>query len=224
MAGQSIERREALRLLGIAAVAAGFPGFRQWAFAGTEAATAPGASATPLPYRPLFFRADRYRMVELLAELIIPEDDTPGARQAGVAEFIDFMVANRVPVSGSGRSEPPRDSALGMGSELQRQWLEGLEWLDARCRYDHGREFMACETGQQLALLSALAYKSSYTPETAGGREFFRLVRDYAVAGYYTSRVGLEALGFPGLRTAWDKPPGCPHHDDPEHRKLRPVA
>ena len=31
-----------------------------------------------------------------LAELIIPEEETPGAKQAGVAEFIDFMVANRV--------------------------------------------------------------------------------------------------------------------------------
>ena len=118
MAGQSIERREALRLLGIAAVAATFPGFRQWAFAGTEpapgAAGEPGTAPAQPPYRPLFFTAAQYRVVAQLAELIIPEDDTPGASQAGVAEFIDFMVANRVPVSDNGRSEPPRDSALSL--------------------------------------------------------------------------------------------------------------
>jgi gluconate 2-dehydrogenase gamma chain len=221
MAGQSIERREALRLLGIAAVAATFPGFRQWAFAGTEAA--PDAALPQQPYRPLFFSADHYRLVEHLAELIIPEDDTPGAKQAGVAEFIDFMVANRVPVSDSGRSEPPRDSALSMGSELQQQWLNGLEWLDARSQYDHGRMFMDCDAELQTALLSTLAYKSKFRPATSTGREFFKLLRDYTVAGYYTSRVGLESLGFPGLRSVWDKPPGCPHRDDPEHKKLRPV-
>jgi len=37
----------------------------------------------------------------MLAEMIIPEDETAGAKQAGVAEFIDFMVANRVAVSAS---------------------------------------------------------------------------------------------------------------------------
>ncbi len=225
MAGQTIARREIVRLLGIASVAAAFPGFRQWAFA-DEAAAAPaaGTAAATGAYRPLFFSAEHYRLVEQLAEQILPEDDTAGARRAGVAEFIDFMVANRVPISGAGHSEPPRESAMKMGSELQSQWIEGLQWLNARCQNDHGHEFMACSAEQQHNLLAALAYKDQYTGATEAGREFFRLLRDYTVTGYYTSRVGLEALGWPGLRSHWDKPPGCLHTDDPEHLHLQHVS
>jgi gluconate 2-dehydrogenase gamma chain len=227
LAGQTVARREVIRLLGIASVAATFPGFRSWAFAGEPAEhadhAAHGAAAAIAPagaYQPLFFKPDDYRLVEHLAELIMPADDTPGAKDAGVAEFIDFMVANRVPISGAGHSEPPRDSAMKMGSELQAQWLEGLGWLNARCVYDYAHAFMDCTSAQQLALLSALAYKDKYTHETEEGRDFFRLLRDYTVTGYYTSRIGLEVLGFPGLRSSWPKPPGCPHTDDPEHLHL----
>jgi len=224
MAGQTIARREIVRLLGIASVAATFPGFRQWAFAdeaaGGVAAGGAGAGAVGA-YQPLFFSAEHYRLVDALAELILPEDDTAGARKAGVAEFIDFMVANRVPISGSGHSEPPRDSAMKMGSELQAQWIEGLQWLNARCQNDYGHAFLDCSAQQQNELLSALAYKEKFTKGTEAGREFFHLLRDYTVTGYYTSRVGLEALGWPGLRSHWDKPPGCPHTDDPEHLHLQ---
>ena len=226
MGGQTIARREVVRLLGIASVAATFPGFRQWAFAGNgngdvQDATPSATNGIVLPsYRLLFFTAAQYQVVEHLAEAIIPEDDTPGAKRAGVGEFIDFMVANRVPVSGSGHREAPQDSALSMGSELQRQWLEGLAWLDSHCVYAYGRAFLACTAAQQLELLSALAYKAKFTSATEAGREFFQLMRDYTVAGFYTSRMGLESLGFPGLQSVWSKFPGCPHLDDPEHLRL----
>ena len=222
MGGQTIARREIVRLLGIAAVAATFPGFSRWSFAGTADEPAPaGDGPAARIYRPLFFSPSQYELIEHLAELIIPADDTPGARQAGVGEFIDFMVANRVPISGSAHQDSPTDSAMAFGSELQRQWLEGLAWIDAHCTYEFGHDFLNCGVAQRTALLTALAYKARYTPATEAGREFFQLLRDYTVTGYYTSRVGMESLGFPGLRSSWDRPPGCPHKDDPEHKRLR---
>ena len=222
MGGQTIARREIVRLLGIAAVAATFPGFSRWSFAGAADGAVPaGEPPAAHSYRPLFFSPAQLALIEHLAEMIIPADDTPGARQAGVGEFIDFMVANRVPISGSGHQDSPRDSAVAFGSELQRQWLEGLGWIDAHCTYEFGHDFLSCSAAQQDALLAALAYKSRYTAATEPGREFFQLLRDYTVTGYYTSRIGMESLGVPGLRSAWDRPPGCPHQDDPEHKRLR---
>ena len=221
MGGQTIARREVVRLMGVAAVAATFPGFSRWAFAGAadEQASA-GAGLAPSTYQPLFFSQAQFALIEHLAEAIIPADDTPGAQQAGVGEFIDFMVANRVPISGAGHADSPRDSAVAFGSELQRQWLDGLAWINAQCAYDYGHDYLSSSANEQNALLTALAYKSRYTPATAAGREFFQLLRDYTVAGYYTSQVGMESLGFPGLRSVWDRPPGCPHQDDPEHKRL----
>ncbi len=222
MGGQTMARREAIRLLGIASVAATFPGFSRWTFAGSGTALDASASeAVTAPYRPLFFSGAHFELIDRVSEMIIPADETPGARQAGVAEFIDFMVANRVPISGAGHIDAPGDSATSMGSELQRQWLEGLTWMDAHCQAEFGHAFSGCSEIQQNALLSALAYKAQFNRATAAGREFFQLLRDYTVAGYYTSRIGMESLGFPGLRMSWPKPPGCPHLDDPEHLRLR---
>src|SRR3954468_6063069 len=93
MAGQGIQRREVLRILGTAAAAAHFPGFSKWAFACGHVGNAT-LEMKPAAYPPQFFSASEYGVVERLTEIIIPSDGTPGAKEAGVAEFIDFMVAS----------------------------------------------------------------------------------------------------------------------------------
>jgi gluconate 2-dehydrogenase gamma chain len=224
LGGQGVERREILRYIGIASVAATFPGFKQWAFAcahSHDALIAP--QAAPSDYKPLFFSRQHYKMVEHLAEMIIPEDDTPGAKTAGVAEFIDFMVANRVPGSTSRDIRSTQD-AIEIGNDSQQQFLAGLGWMNARSHSEFGREFMDCTSEQQNALLEELAYKAKFKPATESGRVFFRLMRDYTVVGYYTTKIGLESLGYPGLRSVWPKMPACPHPDDPEHANLREPA
>jgi gluconate 2-dehydrogenase subunit 3-like protein len=171
----------------------------------------------------LFFSPQQYRMVEHLAEMIIPEDDTPGAKRAGVAEFIDFMVANRVPVSTS-RDIRSTENAIEAGTEAQNKFVAGLGWMNARSHSEFERDFMDCTPEQQNALLEELAYKAKFKPRTESGRAFFQLMRDYTVVGYYTTKIGLESLGYPGLRTVWPKMPACPHPDDPEHANLREPA
>src|SRR5260370_38077432 len=96
MAGQSIERREILRILTLAAGAATFPGFSKWSFACGHIVNSI-TQIKPAVYQPLFFTAPEYAMIERLTDLLIPTDDTPGARDAGVSEFIDHM-ASRDPV------------------------------------------------------------------------------------------------------------------------------
>ena len=134
MAGQGIERREILRYIGIASVASTFPGFRQWTFACSltehaEAHAAPQASSQP--YKPLFFSAEQYRLLERLTEIIIPADDSPGAKEAGVAEFIDFMLANRVAITANDGARSVEER-LRQGSAAQVQFVAGLNWLDVR--------------------------------------------------------------------------------------------
>src|SRR5450759_3319485 len=92
MAGQSIERREILRILTLAAGATTFPGFSKWSFACGHISKNL-AQIKPAVYQPLFFSAPEYAMIERLADVIIPTDNTPGAREAGVSEFIDLMVS-----------------------------------------------------------------------------------------------------------------------------------
>jgi gluconate 2-dehydrogenase gamma chain len=220
MGGQGMERREILRFIGIASVASTFPGFSKWAFAcAQEHAAAPASPPASGPYKPLFFSPQQFRMVEHLAEMIIPEDETPGAKKAGVAEFIDFMVANRVPVSGS-RDVRSTQDAIEMGEEAQNRFVAGLDWMNARSHSEFGHTFMDCTPDQQNNLLEELAYKDKFRPLTESGRAFFQFMRDYTVVGYYTTKIGLQSIGYPGLRTVWESMPGCTHPNDPEHTHL----
>src|SRR6267378_6046846 len=93
MAGQDIQRRKILRVMAMAAAAATFPGFSKWAFAGSHPPTG-ALQIKPAAYKLQFFSAEEYALVERLTDLIIPSDETPGAREAGVAEFVDHMIAH----------------------------------------------------------------------------------------------------------------------------------
>lgn len=223
MAGQSVQRREILRYIGIASVAGSFPGFGKWMFACAQShvhePAAAIAQSAATSYKPLFFSPQDFRMIEQLTDMIIPSDDTPGAKEAGVAEFIDFMVANRVPVSPRREIRSTAD-AIASGHEAQNRFLAGLAWINARSRSEFDHDFMDCSVEQQKSLLEELAYKAKFKPLTESGREFFQFLRTYTVVGYYTTKIGLESIGYPGLRIAWPAMPSCPHPDNPEHTHL----
>ena len=202
MANQSPDRRAVLEMLAKAAIASQFGGFSRWVFA-AEHQHQINTAAPPRPanYQPLFFTAPEYQTLEVLTEMIIPADESPGAKDAGVSEFIDFMAAHGE-------------------KEIQEPMRDGLGWLDAKARKTHGQVFAALSPDQQTKILKQIAYEKP-TPEDAEGQTFFRLIRRYTVMGYYTSRIGLEELDYPGLKL-YSHSPACPHTDDPEHRHLPP--
>lgn len=203
MANQSPDRRQVLEMLAKAAAASQFPGFSRWAFAYASKPTSDSpAKEGPAGYRPLFFNDSEYQTIALLTELIIPKDESPGANDAGVSEFIDFMAAH---------GEEP----------LQKRMRPGLSWLDTAAKRAHGQAFAKLPPEQQTALLKPLAYRDAAARPDPEGVAFFHLIRRYTVMGYYTSRVGLEELDFPGLRM-YSQSPECPHTNDPEHRHLPP--
>jgi hypothetical protein len=197
MAGQSIERREVLRILALAAGAARFAGFTRWTFGCGHLRSA--VAIAPSAYQPLFFTASEYALIERLTDIILPSDSTPGACEAGVVEFIDFMVSHE--------------------TSLQYRFRTGIAWLTAHAERLHGKAFLALSPELQVALLEPLAYKAKERPGEEDGREFFRLAREFTVMGFYTSEIGFKELDHPALRF-YTESPECPHKDDPEHRKL----
>jgi hypothetical protein len=200
VAGQGLQRREILRILGAAAIASHFPGFSKWAYAEAHAHAA-GDSPRPSAYSPQFFTASEFAVVTKLAELIIPTDDTPGAREAGVREFVDFMVAH----------DP----------EQQPPLRAGLAWLDRRSRTAHSRPFLELTEIEQTSLLEPLAYRTKYRKGDEAGQEFFRRLRELTVMGFYSSEVGYRELDNPALKY-YGASPACPHVDDRAHAHLPP--
>jgi hypothetical protein len=195
MAGQGIRRREVLRILGTAAAAAHFPGFSKWTFACGHVGNA-ALQIKPAMYHPQFFTLPEFGAIERLAEIIIPSDATPGAKEAGVAEFIDFMVS----------SDP----------EVQYSFRTGLAWLNAHSEDVNGKRFVQLTQEQQTSLLEPLGFKDKTRPGEETGRKFFRMMREYTVTGFYTSEIGYKELDNPALKF-YAESPECPHHDDPEH-------
>lgn len=205
MAGQNFERREMLRILSLAASASQFPGFERWAFACPQHPDSGLVKAPAAPFQPRFFSAPQYRLLEILCDLIIPSDGTPGAKEAGAGEFIDFMVAN----------DP----------EIQYRFRYGLDWIDAHSRYLYSQPFAELPQDRRRTLLEHLAYRDRYRDGEEDGREFFTLLREYTVMGFYTSRIGLQELDYPGLKVFYEQmPQGCPHHGDREHAHLGEAA
>lgn len=195
MAGQGIQRREVLRILGTAAAAAQFPGFSKWGFACGHIGNA-ALQIRPAVYRPQFFTAVEYATVERLAEIIIPSDATPGASEAGVAEFIDFMVAN----------DP----------EAQYGFRTGLTWLNAHAERAGGKRFIELTPERQTSLLEPLGFKEKARTGEEYGARFFGVMRQYTVTGFYTSQIGFKELDNPALKF-YAESPECPHKGDPEH-------
>src|SRR5215467_5710440 len=152
MAGQDLQRREVLRIMATAAAVSKFPGFAKWSFICAHDHASP-AQIRPESYQPLFFSPSEYAVVERLAELIIPSDITPGAKEAGVAEFVDFMVAH--------------------DTEQQYPMRLGIGWLNAHCERLFGKDFRALAEAQQISVLEPLAYKAKNREGEGDGRKFF---------------------------------------------------
>lgn len=184
-----MKRRDVLKLL-LAAPAVGFTWSEAEALqAGTAAQTA-RAAATAKPFVPKFFTAAEYRLVRTLADIIIPKDERSGsASDAGVPEFMDFMMID----------QPERQVAM----------RGGLAWLDVECQQRFGKTFLNCAGAERTAMLDDLAWPARARPELAHGVAFFNSFRDLTASGFWTTRMGIDDLQYMGNRSVarWN---GCP--------------
>ncbi len=116
----------------------------------------------------------RDEMVAAMAELIIPETDTPGARAALVHEFIDAMLTD------------------WYGSDERGRFLRGLAEVDERALSSRGAAFMDLEEAARHALLLELDAEAfgDAQPGQDGEPPFFRAMKSLTLLGYYTSEVG----------------------------------
>ena len=198
MAGQDLQRREMLRIMATAAAVSKFPGFAKWTFICSHDTAASGL-IRPESYQPLFFSPSEYATVERLTELIIPSDATPGAKEAGVAEFVDFIVAH--------------------DAEQQYPMRLGISWLNAHCERLFGKAFLDLTEAQQVSVLEPFAYKGKHREGEEDGRKFFAAIKELTVMGFYTTEIGYKEIDNPALKF-YAKSPACPHTDDPEHKHL----
>jgi glucoside 3-dehydrogenase (cytochrome c) hitch-hiker subunit len=175
-----MDRREVLKLL---ASAAALPALSSQAFSlfrdlHAQIAEMPGRLKTLSPHQ--------NETVIAIAELIIPQTDTPGAKAVKVNEFIDLILSDWYD-----------------GDDTAR-FLSGLDGVDERSRDLFGSKFIACSAEQQNQILRQLDEESvismaKYGVPTgtkldnlANPPSFFLMMKKLTLIGYYTSEVGFE--------------------------------
>jgi len=128
----------------------------------------------------------QFEIVTHLAELILPETDTPGATSVRVPAFIDLMLTEWYSAS-------ERD-----------QFLAGLAEIDARSRRVYGGVFLDLRASDQEAMLQAFDGGQG----VEGSAEYtFQVLKQLTVYGYFTSeRVMKEVTREPTIPRRFD---GC---------------
>lgn len=136
-----------------------------------------------------FFSTHEMATITILADIIIPKDEHSGsASDAKVPEFIEFIVKdmpdNQVPMRG------------------------GLRWLDMQCLNRYGNPFKDCNTKQQIEMVDEMAYPAKAKPEMQQGVSFFNRMRNLTASGFYTTKIGIDDLGYVGNRpNKWEGVP-----------------
>jgi gluconate 2-dehydrogenase gamma chain len=164
-----MNRREVLRLLGGVAVApmlAPVSPERFWDLGRTIHARLASRAGRSLD-------AHQLATVNHIAELILPETDTPGAVSVKVPEFIDLMLTEWSPAA-------ERD-----------RFLTGLADIDARSRRFYGGVFLDLRAPDQTAMLQAL---DGVTGAEGSAEDAFATLKDLTIYGYFTSEVVMKGV------------------------------
>lgn len=141
-------------------------------------------------YKPNFFGHDDFEALQAFTEILIPTDETPGAREAHCAHYIDFVL-----------------QAADLVPQMQKQWRDCLAVLK-----EVG--FHSSDPKGRAALVEAMSKPERERGAAHRAYPAYRLIKQQTAFAFYTSRAGMiEALDYKGNSYNATFPP-CNH---PEH-------
>ncbi|KAA9357678.1 gluconate 2-dehydrogenase subunit 3 family protein [Larkinella humicola] len=124
---------------------------------------------------PLVFSEAQQRLMADLADVILPSTDTPGAKDAGVHQFIGHVI---------GHCTAPAQQEL---------FLKGLQQTDALSQTVFRKPFSELDSPQRTEVVRQLTQRE---------KPFFLTLRELTIVGYFTSETGatktLAYLPIPG--------------------------
>lgn len=161
-----MDRRDFVKQLSAGMGAALAPGVLGAILSGCQ----PGTESTGL------VRPDEQEILGSLADAIIPRTDTPGARDAGVPEYIEMMLAHFTP------------------PDQVETFRSQLDWVSSWLAEQNARRLEDVAEEPRNALLVALdeqAFGAGTSDDLPPGEPaLFAILKPLTVAGYYTSEIG----------------------------------
>ena len=177
-----LSRREILKRAGFTAAGAGFvpaSALAQQAQPHEHHHKDRGESKPSGPYERKYFNEHEFKTLQVLSDWIIPPDEkSQGGIAGGTAELIDLIADVR--------------------KKLQVSFSGGLGWLDNQMRRRVGKSFIEATKDEQRQMLDLMAYRKNESPELGPGIEFFSLMRKWTVDAFYTSKEGIQDVGYGG--------------------------
>lgn len=170
--------------------------FSEWLKGAGENQHEHHASAPPEPdywsgYQPKFFNAEDFGALRAFTEILIPTDETPGAREAHCAYFIDFVL----------------QASNGYAPATQQRWRKAMASLK-----DTG--FHAADEKGRSTIMAAISRPERERAARHPAFAAYQLIKRENAFAFYTSRAGIiEALDYRG-DTYNPVFPACDH---PEH-------
>ncbi len=139
---------------------------------GTSIAVLNGCKADKsIDWKPSFFTQEQIDVLAEVAERIIPETDTPGAKEALVHRYIDEAMKNN------------------FKKEDQDKVLEAVGVFDLQSNEKFQKNFVDITDVQKDEVLQGLADASKKDNED-GTSEIFPQLKSLVAAGYFTSEIG----------------------------------
>lgn len=193
-------RRHILNLATRAAALAGAPEFfKTWLNAAQIHQHAAGSTAPPEPpllknYLPKFFAPEDFSALQAFTEILIPTDDSPGAREAHCAHYIDFVL----------------QASAEFAPQTQKQWRDAMSALKAA-------GFHSADAKGRAALVDAMGKPERDRSLKHPGFPAYMLIKQMNTFAFYTSRAGMiETLDYRG-NSYNETFPACNH---PEHHTI----
>jgi len=129
--------------------------------------------------------AHQQATARVMAELILPKTDTPGATEVGATDFIDLMLTE------------------WYDEQDRARFLNGLADVDLRTQALFGKNFVDGSPDQQAEILTWLGQKMTAEAESlprprgrsspALSKNFYSMFRRLTLTAYYTSEAGATA-------------------------------
>lgn len=138
----------------------------------------------------LFNQHEMETIAALSVVILPPKEPNGGPIEAGVPDFIEFM----------GKDIPSMAPTL----------LGGVMWLDHKSNTEFASEFKSATLEQKKQICDQICWHDTEKPLKQQPLEiqFFALMRNLTLTGYYTSKVGIADLGYKGnTPNVWDGVP-----------------
>jgi Gluconate 2-dehydrogenase subunit 3 len=170
--------------------------FSEWIAAARTHGHTDNHTAPPEPsylenYHPKFFSSEDFNALQAFTEILIPTDETPGAREAHCACFIDFVLY----------------ASSGYAPETQARWRRAMASLKQV-------GFHTADAKQRAAIVEAISRPERDGSPAGPAFAAYQLVKRENAFAFYTSRKGMvECLEYRG-NSYYAVFPACTH---PEH-------